>query len=409
MQYKYKGIDKTGKKVKGTLIAGSLNEAKQILKSRNIFYDTLQEIEGGSSLSLLPSLSKRQMSGDLMSAFAKELSSYIESGMPIVTALKLMLNQHKNEKKYSAFLEEVLKQLEEGKTLYQALSNQSVYELPEFFLQSINVSGQSGRMGEVLATMGAFFSSQGEVKKQARNALIYPSFIFLVAIGMTGFLITFVVPKITQIFADTGQKLPKITKFVLALSDFFTHYWMHVLIGLIIIVAIFQYAYAKFFSFRKMIDKLLLKIPTIGNIIQNYELSRFSYILSLMLESGVSYAQAVKLATTTFNNKALKETFDKAAQKVVEGNKLSVALVRSQGFKPKRNFLQSLALGEESSSVASVLKSIAKLYTQENEDKIKILLSLLEPFMMLFIGAIVGTIVMAMLLPIFSMSLGAKH
>ncbi len=409
MQFKYKGIDKNGKKVKGTIVAGSFSEAKQILKARNIFYESLQEIEGASSFTLLPSLSKRQMSGDLMSAFAKELSSYIESGMPIVTALKLMLNQHKNEKKYAAFLEEVLKQLEEGKTLYQALSNQSVYELPEFFLQSINVSGQSGRMGEVLATMGAFFSSQGEVKKQARNALIYPSFIFLVAIGMTGFLITFVVPKITQIFADTGQKLPKITKFVLAMSDFFTHYWMHLLIGLIIIVAIFQYSYAKVSSFRKIIDRLLLKMPTIGTIIQNYELSRFSYILSLMLESGVSYAQAVKLATTTFNNRALKATFDEATKKVVEGNKLSVALVRAQGFKPKRNFMQSLALGEESSSVASVLKSIAKLYTQENEDKIKILLSLLEPFMMLFIGAIVGTIVMAMLLPIFNMSLGAQH
>ncbi len=407
MQYKYKGLTKEGKKVKGVLVASNINEAKQILKSKGIFYQSLEE--GGSSASVLSSLKKRPMSGSLMSAFSKELSSYIDSGMTIVTALKLMHNQHKNEKKYASFIEEVKKQVEEGKSLYVALNSQSVYELPDFFLQSINVSGQSGKMGEVLSTMGDFFSSQGEVKKQATNALIYPSFIFLVAIAMTGFLITFVVPKITQIFEDTGQKLPTITKVVLALSDFFTHYWLHILIFLIAIVALFQLSYSKIPSFRRLIDSMLLKIPVVGNIIQNYELGRFSYILALMLDSGVSYAQAVQLASTTFNNMALKDLFDRAASKVVEGNKLSVALFRTKGVKPKKNFMQSLALGEESSSVSSILKSISKLYNEENRDKIKVLLSLMEPFMMLFIGAIVGTIVLAMLLPIFSMSLGAKH
>ena len=328
--------------------------------------------------------------------------------MTIVTALKLMHNQHKSEKRYASFIEEVKKQVEEGKSLYVALNSQSVYELPEFFLQSINVSGQSGKMGEVLSTMGEFFSSQGEVKKQATNAMIYPTFIFIVAIGMTAFLITFVVPKITQIFEDTGQKLPTITNVVLAMSDFFTHYWMYIIISLILIVALFQFSYSKIYSFRKMIDAILLKMPVIGGIIQNYELGRFSYILALMLDSGVSYAQAVQLASTTFNNSALRDLFDKASAKVIEGNKLSVALYRTKGVKPKKNFMQSLALGEESSSVASILKSISKLYNEENKDRIKILLSLMEPFMMLFIGGIVGTIVLAMLLPIFSMGLGAK-
>jgi len=406
MQYKYKGMTKEGKRVKGVIVASSFNEAKQILKLQGIFYELLEE---GGGTHLLSGLKKRPMTGSLMSAFSKELASYIDSGMTIVTALKLMHNQHKGEKKYASFIEEIKKQVEEGKSLYVALNSQSVYELPEFFLQSINVSGQSGKMGEVLSTMGEFFSSQGEVKKQATNAMIYPSFIFIVAIGMTAFLITFVVPKITQIFADTGQKLPTITKVVLGMSDFFTHYWLHVIIGLIIIVALFQFSFSKIMSFRKSIDGLLLKIPVIGNIIQNYELGRFSYILALMLDSGVSYAQAVQLASTTFNNSALRDLFDKASAKVIEGNKLSVALFRTKGVKPKKNFMQSLALGEESSSVPSILKSIANLYNEENKDKIKVLLSLMEPFMMLFIGAIVGTIVLAMLLPIFSMSVGAQH
>ncbi len=408
MQYKYKGFKKDGSKAKGVIVASTLEEAKNILKAQGILYESLTETSS-SGASLFSTIGKRPISGNLMSSFSKELASYISSGMPLVTALKLMQNQHKKEKKYASFIEEVKKQVEEGKTLHAALSNQSVYELPDFFLQSIKVSGQSGKMDEVLATMGDFFSSQGEVKKQATTAMIYPAFIFIVALGMTAFLITFVVPKITQIFEDTGQKLPAITRFVLGMSDFFINYWMHVLIGLIILVALFQFSYSKIASFRKFIDRLLLKMPAIGSIIQNYELGRFSYILALMLDSGVSYAQAVQLATSTFNNRALRETFEEASNKVIEGNKLSVALFRSKGVKPKTNFLQSLALGEESSSVASVLKSLAKLYNEENKDKIKMLLSLLEPFMMLFIGGIVGTIVLAMLLPIFSMSLGAKH
>ena len=406
MQYKYKGMSKEGKRVKGVVVAGSFNEAKQILKQKGIYYQSLEESSGSN---LLSNFKKRPMNGTLMSAFSKELASYIDSGMTIVTALKLMHNQHKGEKKYASFIEEIKKQVEEGKSLYVALNSQSVYELPEFFLQSVNVSGQSGKMGEVLSTMGKFFSSQGEVKKQATNAMIYPAFIFIVAILMTAFLITFVVPKITQIFTDTGQELPAITSAVLAMSDFFTHYWLHVIIGLILLVALFQFSYGKLGSFRKSIDGILLKMPIIGNIIQNYELSRFSYILALMLDSGVSYAQSVQLASTTFNNSALRDLFSKASSKVIEGNKLSVALVRTKGVKPKRNFMQSLALGEESSSVSSILKSIANLYNEENKDKIKVLLSLMEPFMMLFIGAIVGTIVLAMLLPIFSMSLGAQH
>jgi len=153
---------------------------------------------------------------------------------------------------------------------------------------------------------------------------------------------------------------------------------------------------------------MMLKLPIIGTLIQNYELGRFSYILSLTLGSGVSYTQGVGLAVSTFSNSALKERFDGAAQKVIEGNKLSNALQLTRGVAIKRNFMQALALGEESSEVANILGNISLLYQEENEDRLKLMLSLLEPFMMLFIGLVVGVIVAAMLLPIFSMSLGPQ-
>ena len=404
MLFKYKGMDKSGKTVKGTLSASSIEEAKQKLRSQSIFYQSLAPTHKIS----LEGFSNQQMPGPMLSNFSRELSSYLNSGMTILTAIKLLENQHRKEKRYSDFLDTVKTKIEEGQSLFKALSNQKIYTLPEFFLQSINVAGQSGRMVEVLVNMGNFFSAQSKVKKQVGNAIAYPLFIFIVAIGMSGFLITFVVPKITAIFKDTGQELPPITQFVLGTSDFLLAHYIAILITLAAMIIGFKVAYAKSPLFKKMIDTMMLKIPIIGTLIQNYELGRFSYILSLTLGSGVSYAQGVSLAVSTFSNSALKERFENASQKVIEGNKLSNALQLTRGVALKRNFLQALALGEESSEVANIMGNISQLYQEENEDRLKLLLSMLEPTMMLFIGAIVGVIVAAMLLPIFSMSLGPQ-
>lgn len=402
MLFKYKGFDKSGKKVKGTVTAASVEEAGQKLKTRGIYHEGLTPTKEFS----LEAFSKRQMPGELLATFSKELSSYLNSGMTILTAIKLLENQHEGEKRYTSFLNSLKTMIDEGKSLYIALNSQKVYAMPDFYLQSLDVAGQSGKMVEVLTNMGNFFSAQNKVKKQVKGAMTYPAIIFAVAIGMTSFLIAFVVPKITEIFEDTGQELPGITQFVLSISDFLTSYYIAIIIAIISVIVLFKLSYAKIEGFHRFIDALLLKIPVLGTLIQNHELGRFSYILSLMLSSGVAYAQAVQLSKATFGNYGLKDLFEKASVKVLEGNKLSNSLQLSKGVKIKRNFMQSLALGEESSEVAQILENTASLYAEENEDKLKLLLGLLEPFMMLFIGVVVGVIVSAMLLPIFTMTQG---
>jgi len=404
MLFKYKGFDKTGKKVKGTVTASSVEEAGQKLKSQGIYHEGLSPTKEFS----LEAFSKRQMPGELLALFSKELSSYLNSGMTILTAIKLLENQHEGEKRYVSFLNSLKTMIDEGKSLFQALQSQKVYALPDFYLQSLNVAGQSGKMVEVLTNMATFFSAQNKVRKQVKGAMTYPAIIFTVAIGMTSFLIAFVVPQITEIFDDTGQALPPITQFVLSISDFLTAHYIALIVGIILFIVSFKLAYAKIEGFHRLIDAWLLKVPVLGTLIQNHELGRFSYILSLMLSSGVAYAQAVHLAKSTFGNYGLKDLFEKANIKVQEGNKLSNSLQMIKGVKLKRNFMQSLALGEESSEVASILDNISALYAEENEDKLKLLLGLLEPFMMLFIGVVVGVIVSAMLLPIFTMTQGLQ-
>jgi general secretion pathway protein F/type IV pilus assembly protein PilC len=404
MLYRYKGFDKNGKKTKGTITANSLDEASAKLRNQNIYYESINESKEFS----LKGLTQKDMPTELLASFSQELSSYLQSGMTILTAMKLMENQHEGEKKYLSFLHSIKTMIDEGKSLYQALSSQSVYTLPEFYMQSLNVAAQGGKMQEVLKNMADFFMSQHKIRKQVKGAMVYPSIIFTVAIGMTSFLIAFVVPKITEIFEDTDQALPPITQFVLNISDFLTTYYMHIIVTIIAVIIMYKLAYAKSNKFHTFIDGIKLKLPIIGGLIQNHELGRFSYILALMLDSGVAYAQAVNLAVASFSNFKLSALFNKASNKVVEGNKLSHAIYTTKGIKLKKNFLQSLALGEESSEVANILGNVSKLYAQENEDKLKVLLSLLEPFMMLFIGTIVGVIVSAMLLPIFTMTQGLK-
>jgi general secretion pathway protein F/type IV pilus assembly protein PilC len=382
MLYKYSGITKQGKNLKGTIEASGVEEAKKRLKAQGIFY---KEIRATAEINL-KNFSKREMPGPLLSSFAKELSSYLNSGMAILTAIRLIKDQHQKEKKYASFLASLQTMIEEGKSLYHALNSQSVYAMPDFFLQSINVAGQSGKMVPVLIQMGSFFSTQAKIKKQVSSALAYPMFIFIVAIMMVGFLITFVVPKITGIFEDTGQELPPITQFVLGISDFLGEHYIGLIVGFVLLVIAFKLSYKYIYLFKKFYDNFMLKVPIIGSLIQNHELGRFSYILSLMLNSGVSYAHAVKLATSTFSNASFKEAFEEASHKVIEGNKLSHALQRGKGTKPKRNFMQALALGEESSEVANILSNIASLYQEENDDRLKLLLSLLEPMIILFIA-----------------------
>ena len=167
MLYRYRGIDRSGKRVKGTISASSQEDAGQKLKSQGILYESLKESRDFSFGSLM----KKDMSGGMLSNFSRELSSYLGSGMTIATALKLMENQHKGEKSYLSFINEVRTAVEEGQPLYNALESQTVYKLPDFFLHSLKVAGQSGKMADVLANMGNFFSMQNRVKKQVANAL----------------------------------------------------------------------------------------------------------------------------------------------------------------------------------------------------------------------------------------------
>ncbi|QSZ40700.1 type II secretion system F family protein [Sulfurimonas aquatica] len=403
MIFKYKGINAEGKKVSDRIEALSLEEAKSKLKAQSVIYHTLNEDEP-AFYEKFDFSSKYKIPPKELSSLSRELSMYIRSGISIVSALKIVQTHYEKNKKMKLFLSTVSTHLDEGQNFYAALDAQTIVELPAFFKESIKVSESGGILDEVLLELSRFLKEQDRIHKEIKGAFAYPSFMIIISLVMIAFMLTFVVPQITGIFENMDQELPGSTQFVIAAGDFFSNNFQFVLGAIFAFVVLFVTLRKKVYAFSYGVDKLMLTLPLFGEIALKSELARFSYIASLLTRSGVPFVQTINLSANILNNLVIKELFVRASKKVVEGKLLSKALNESK-TKIDNAFIQSIALGEETSQLENVLTNVSELYFEENREKISLLLTLLEPALMLFVGGSIGFIVSAMLLPIFSMSI----
>jgi general secretion pathway protein F/type IV pilus assembly protein PilC len=402
---RYTGFDKDGKKIKSTIQATSLKEAKLKLKLEKIIYTNIQK-DSFSKFYKLSFKKTYKISTIQLASISRDLSIYLESDISLINGIKLIEQRYKNDKKLKPFFQTIVTFLDEGKTFYTALKLQDIIVLPEFYLHTIRISEDGGMVAVVLEKLAIFLEEQYKINKQISSALFYPSFILIVAVFMVGFMLSFVVPKITSIFEQYDQTLPQITTIVINMGDFISDYYIVLILGWIILVFLFGFFMKKSYSFRYLIDKFLLKVPFFGSLIELNELSRFSYMNSILINSGVPIVHSFKLSANILKNSVIKKLFIDASNKVVEGDRLSKILDNSKLYKIDIAFIQAIAIGEETSKLSLVLQSLSKLYHQKNKDKITLMLSLLEPIFMLIVGSIIGVIVMAMLLPIFSMNFG---
>ena len=404
MIFLYKGFDKNGKKVKARIEATDLEEAKRKIRARGIIYQSIEE-SGVSFWEKINFKRKRQLNAKNLANLSRNLAIYLRSGIPIVNVIRLAKSQYENEPLMVDFLTSLETSMDEGKSYYAALESQEIIDLPVFYKQSIKVAQESGNLSEVLFEMARFIEEQDKVAGKVKQALVYPMFIIIISIIMVAFMLTTVVPKITGMFVQLKQELPAITRAVIATGDFLGEYWLYISVFIIIITALFQFFLQANRAFKYIYDKFLLSLPLFGKVIQTFELARFSYITSVLVKSGVTFVHAVKLASNILDNVVIKDEFVKASKEVVEGKKFSTSLSK-YGKHVDKSFIQAIALGEETSEVALVMQNLADLYFEENRSKIDLFLSLLEPVLILFVGITIGVIVVAMLLPIFSMNIG---
>lgn len=404
MLFKYRAVNPQGDREKGTLEAANLNEAVGKLRARGLLYESIKPSEA-SLLSRLRRQKREPMHPMALSKLSRDLSIYLKAGISIVNAIRLAASQYEDDRALSGFLTAVATLLDEGKSFSQALENQSVFEIPPFFRQSIRISEDGGMLAEVLAELSRFIKDLEGIKKQAKNALFYPLFIIAVSFIMVIFMVTVVVPQITGMFEQLGQVLPPLTQFVIGVSDFFGRWWLAVLVMIAGVSSLHTFLLKTQSAYRHGVHRFLLSIPLLGRIIMTTELARFAYMCSVLMRSGVPFVQTIRLAAQVQSNVVLSELFLNASDRVVEGGRFSVAL-QGSGFALDPAFVQSIALGEETSELEPILSNLSSLYFEENKDRIAVFLSLLEPVLMLVVGGIVGFIITAMLMPIFSMNIG---
>ena len=396
MIFKYKAYDKSGKKISSKIEADSIKEAKNKLTDYIII-----EIKPIKKLNLNISFSSK-ISKLKLSRTLHTLGLYLNSGISIINSLKLTKNQQEDIK-LEKFLEYLYQEINKGKSFYNALNSQKILKLPNYIISSIKIGEESSKLDVVLIEMSEYLKIESKIESKSKQALIYPLFIFIVSIFMVVFMLTTIVPKIMKVFNTMHQHLPPITQFVINSSNFLKHNYLSISFIIIMIIISFIFSYKKIYKVRYLIDSFLLKLPIISNMIQAKELSRFTYLLFILTNSGINFVQSLNLATNTLENEKIKLIFDKALQEVIKGKKFSISLSKV-GFWDK-TFLQSIALAEETSNISSIMKNLSEIYFEENEVRINTLLSLLEPVMIILIGGIVGFIVTALLLPMFSINL----
>ncbi len=404
MLFKYTGISQNGKNVSGTIEATDKHEAIAKLKARSIYYKKIGEYTP-SILSKIKFKKKEKIKTAILSTLSRDLAVYLNAGISIVNGIKLASSQYSNNKKVASFLSSLATFLDEGKSFSVALELQQVYDLPLFYRQSIKVSEDGGILAEVLSELSKFLKEQERISKQVSSALAYPLFIILVSVLMISFMMVVVVPKITSIFAQMNEELPPITQFTIGASEFLSSYWHLLAIGFVVAIALFKAALVMNRTLKYSYDLFILKIPFFGKTVEVTELARFSYMTSMLLRSGLPFVQALNLSSRILKNSVIADLFQSSANRVVEGERLSVTLHGAR-YKLQKSFVQAIALGEETSELQSILSNLSALYFEENRDRIGIFLSLLEPVLMLVVGGAVGFIIASMLLPIFSLNIG---
>ncbi|NOQ31176.1 MAG: hypothetical protein GQ570_08650 [Helicobacteraceae bacterium] len=397
MIFKYRAYSESGESVNSTITAANLVDARYELERGGLLIESIKE----QKTYFTPKIDNAKLA-----LVSRNISIYLRSGMSLMRAIDLIKENYKKDPKFKNFLEALSKELKEGKSFFEAFNQQKIFKIPPFFLYTIEVSEKSSSLENSLLELSGFISTTEKLKREVAKAFIYPGFIILIAVGMISFMLTSIVPKIVDIFESSGNELPPATQFTLTVSHFMQDYAFYIFSAFVVFTIALTITRLKSYSFRKMQDKFVLKMPLLGSIMLHHELSMFARVSSLLLESGVPFAQSIHFSTKIFSNVVIKDGFKEISKKIIEGKSFTNAVASQKEIELPPDFLNAIAIGENSSELPYTLKTLAEFYELTNRDKIEVLLSLLEPILMLVVGGIIGFLVISMLLPIFSISVG---
>ena len=400
--YEYKALNRAGKEVSGVRDAESEKSLRASLKKEGIYITRLSEA-GTKKVSLSGDIDVGQyferISASDIAMFTRQLATLSKAGIPLVEALSATAEQTEKDK-LKRVLSQIKQEVSEGASLAQALQRQNEVFSP-IFPNMVRAGEASGTLDQVLLRLAEFTEKSVRLKQQVTSAMMYP--VIMIVIGsliMVG-LFVFVIPQITQIFEDSGQQLPILTRIIIFISHALREYWWLAITG----VGGSIYGFRKWKSTksgRSRWDSFKLRVPVIGPLVLMIGVSRFTRTLATLIRSGVPLLTALDITKNVLGNETLIAIIDDARIAVKEGANLADPLKQSGRFPPIVTHM--ISTGEKSGALDEMLSVVSDAYDTQVESKISGLTSLLEPFMIVGMGATIGVIVFAVLLPILQMN-----
>ena len=395
--YQYQAFDQAGVLRKGSEDAVSESDLRQRLRSQQLYPKEIR-VSRNTSRSFLPKRGTNYKRA--LTLFTRQFEVLMDATIPYDKALQLIIEQTENVG-FKEILAEVRARVVEGGSLADALQ---LYPkiFPEMYVSMIRSGENSGNLGTILKRLADYYETQERLRGRLKSAMIYPAFMLVFSLLVVVFMVTYIVPKITQIFASKGTLLPLPTRILMGLSDFMVNSWYLVLIGLIILIFGFS-AFLRSEFGKKVLQQLQLKAPLIGPLMQKVLIARFCQTLGTLLGSGVDLKTALEISRHVVVNQLLIEQLNKMIIEVNnKGIPLSAAMGRT-GYFP--DYVQHVvAIGEEAARVDELLERGANRMQEEVRRLLEGLTALLQPTMIVLMGGIVGFIALSVLLPMLNMN-----
>jgi type IV pilus assembly protein PilC len=379
------------------MAAASKEEVTSKLRSKNITPTTITETEKKPLLSF--SIGEKKVTQKDIVVFTRQFSTMIDAGLPLVQALDILSTQVEN-KSLGKTLGIIKSDVESGATYADALGRHPKI-FSELYVNMVAAGEAGGILDTILNRLAAYIEKAMKLIKKVKGALVYPITISVVAIVIVAVIMVFVVPVFSEMFANLGGTLPLPTKIVVGISNF-----LKGIGGLIILVSlvgffVFVKQFGKTKKGRLIIDKMTLKLPIFGELLNKVAISKFTRTMGTLTSSGVPILDGLEITAKTSGNKVIENAIMEVRQAVTEGKTLAEPLMKTKVFPPMVTHM--IAVGEQTGAIDNMMTKIADFYDDEVDNTVANLTSMMEPLLMVFLGTTVGFIIVAMYLPIFKM------
>ncbi|MCH8551036.1 MAG: type II secretion system inner membrane protein GspF [Natronospirillum sp.] len=395
--FEYEALDASGRRKKGVIEADSARQVRAQLREK-----------GWVPVALEPAAERKSRGGFLrgpglsvaeLAMVTRQLATLVGSGMPLEECLQAVAEQNEQRRIRSIFLA-VRARVMEGYSLAQGLETYP-RAFNHQFQATVNAGEQSGKLDLVLLRLADYIEEQDATRRKLQMAATYPVILSLAAIGIIVFLLNSVVPRILEVFASSGQALPAPTRALIATTEFLDNYWLH-MIGVIVAAVILFIVWNRSEKRRFLMHRLYLRLPFIGRLIRGFSTARFASTVAMLSGSGVPLVDAMRISASVVTNLPIRQAVQDATRKVSEGGSLSRALSEAGYFQPI--MVHMIASGEASGKLDEMLARTARSQEENLKDLITTVMSLLEPLMLVLMGAIVMVIVLSVVLPLTQMN-----